>query len=160
MCFKKREKGTKLKMNSLWIDFIENQKNFSQLNSNLEADVCIVGAGIFGLTCGYYLSKLGYNVVIVDKSKIGYRTTGHTTAKITSQHGLFYDYLKQSYGIQFAKDYLNVNEEAIEDIKNIVDAENIKCDFKYENSFLYTTKKSEVSALKKEFKTFIVNWRW
>lgn len=143
----------RFKMNSLWIDSIGNKKKFSKLNSNIEADVCIVGAGIFGLTCGYYLSKLGYNVVIVDKSEIGHKATGHTTAKITSQHGLFYDYLKQSYGIQFAKDYLNANEEAIEDIKNIIDAENIKCDFNYENSFLYTTKKSEISVLKKEFKT-------
>ena len=38
---------------------------------------------------------------------------GHSTAKITSQHNLFYDYLIYSYGKEFAKKYLNANEEAV-----------------------------------------------
>lgn len=140
-------------MDSLWINSVKNKKIFSNLTSNAEADVCIIGAGIFGVTCGYYLSNLGYNVIIVDKSEIGIKTTGNTTAKITSQHGLFYNYLEQSFGIDFAKKYLEANENAIQNIKDIIDAENIKCDFSYENSFLYTTKKSEIPTLKKEFQT-------
>ena len=34
---------------------------------------------------------------------------GNTTAKITSQHGLFYDYLINSQGEEKAKQYLNPN---------------------------------------------------
>ena len=138
-------------MNSLWIDSIGNKKVFSKLNADINCDVCIVGCGIFGLTCAYYLSKLGYNVVAVDKYEIGQRATGHTTAKITSQHSLFYDYLKNSFNKKFAKDYLDVNEQAIKNIKDIIDVEDIKCDFEYKNSFLYTTKLSEVDTLQKEY---------
>ena len=46
-------------MNSFWIDSIKNDQNFEKLNSNIETDVCIIGAGIFGVTCAYYLSNLG-----------------------------------------------------------------------------------------------------
>ena len=137
-------------MNSLWLSEDLNKKNFESLNKNIFTDVCIIGAGIFGLTCGYYLSKAGLKVTIVDKSDVARKTTGHTTAKITSQHGLFYTYLVNTYGEQFAKDYLFANEDAIENIKNIIDTENIKCDFERQSNFVYTTDKLEVSKIKKE----------
>ena len=41
-------------MNSLWLS-TANSKNFETLNTSLNADVCIIGAGIFGLSCAYYL---------------------------------------------------------------------------------------------------------
>ena len=136
-------------MNSLWLT--ENKNNsFESLSNNVEADVCIIGAGIFGITCGYYLSKEGLKVAIIEKDKIGHRTTGYTTAKITSQHGLFYTYLVETYGEEFAKDYLSANQEAIENIKNIIDSEKINCDFERQSNFVYTTNPSEVSKLKKE----------
>lgn len=137
-------------MNSLWLSEDLNKKNFECLNKNISTDVCIIGAGILGLTCGYYLSKAGLNVTVVDKSDVARKTTGHTTAKITSQHGLFYTYLIDTYGEQFAKDYLFANEEAIENVKNIIDTENIKCDFERQSNFVYTTDKSEVNKIKKE----------
>lgn len=137
-------------MNSLWLSENINNKNSERLDKNITTDVCIIGAGIFGLTCGYYLLKSGLRVTIVDKSDIGSKTTGHTTAKITSQHGLFYTYLVNTYGEQFAKDYLFANEEAIENIKSIIDIENINCDFEKQSNFVYTTDKSEVTKIRKE----------
>lgn len=137
-------------MNSLWLCEDLKSNSFKCLNNDISCDVCIVGAGIFGLTCGYYLSKLGLKVTIIDKSDIARKTTGHTTAKITSQHGLFYTYLVDTYGKQFAKDYLLANEEAIENIKNIIDAENINCDFENQSNFVYTTEEAEVDKIKKE----------
>ena len=56
----------------------------------------------------------------MDKSDIARKTTGHTTAKITSQHGLIYSYLVNTYGEQYAKDYLFANEDAIKNIKSII----------------------------------------
>lgn len=137
-------------MNSLWLSEDINNKNYKCLDKDISTDVCIIGAGIFGLTCGYYLSKSGLKVTIVDRSDVARKTTGHTTAKITSQHGLFYTYLIDTYGEQFAKDYLFANEEAIENIKNLIDTEHIKCDFETQSSFVYTTSESDVSKIKKE----------
>lgn len=74
-------------MNSLWLS-TANSKNFETLYTSLNADVCIIGAGIFGLSCAYYLSKAGLKVIVLEKDSIGEKTTGHTTGKITSAHGL------------------------------------------------------------------------
>ncbi len=137
-------------MNSLWLTENKNNSKFESLSKNINTDVCIIGAGIFGMTCGYYLSKAGLNVSIIEKNEIGHKTTGHTTAKITSQHGLFYTYLVETYGEGFAKDYLSANQEAIENIKNIIDDENITCDFERQSNFVYTTNPNEVPQIKKE----------
>lgn len=137
-------------MNSLWLTENKNNSKFESLSKNINTDVCIIGAGIFGMTCGYYLSKAGLNVSIIEKNEIGHKTTGHTTAKITSQHGLFYTYLVETYGEGFAKDYLSANQEAIENIKNIIDDEKINCDFERQSNFVYTTNSNEVAQIKKE----------
>ena len=147
-------------MDSLWIsDYHDNKQlkpiSFQNLHTEknlLETDVAIVGGGIFGTTCAYYLANLGYKVTILEKDKIGTKATGHTTAKITSAHGLFYDYLTNSYNKKFARDYLEANEEAIKNIKEIIDIEKIKCDFTYQNSYVYTTKKDDLKAIHKEIK--------
>lgn len=137
-------------MNSIWLNENKQNNQYNQLAEDKTTDVCIIGAGIFGITCGYYLAKAGLKVTIIEKDEIGSKATGHTTAKITSQHGLFYTYLYETYGEKLAKDYLNANQEAIENIKQIIEEEKINCDFEIQSSFVYTTNKSEVNKIKKE----------
>lgn len=138
-------------MNSFWLDSIENKTKFNKLEKDISTDVCIVGAGIFGLTCGYYLTKQGYNVVILEKEKdIASKTTGHTTAKITSQHNLIYKYLIDSLGESMAKKYLYANQNAIENIAKIIEEEKIDCDFERQDSYVYTNNLDELEKIKLE----------
>jgi hypothetical protein len=133
-------------MNSFWIENFK-AKDYPSLKENLNTDACIIGGGITGISCGYYLSKNNLKVCILEKDKIMQKTSGHTTAKITSQHGLFYKYLYDSYGKDTAKKYLESNEEAISNIKNIIDLENIDCDFEYQNHYVYTTDANNIKKI-------------
>ena len=137
-------------MKSYWIDTSENLKDLSSLTEDISADICVIGAGMFGLTTAYYLTKKGFNVVIIDKNNIGGKASGYTTAKITSQHGLIYNYLIESFGIDFARKYLNANQDAINNIKSIIDTENIDCDFEYQDNFVYTNDLTELPKIEKE----------
>lgn len=137
-------------MSSYWLDSTKNIINFDKIDANYECDVLIIGAGLAGLSCGYYLSKLGLNVIIVEKDEIGKKASGNTTGKITYQHNLIYSYLIDSYGKNYAKAYLNANKEAISNIKNIIDEENIDCDFEYQSNYIYTTSQNEVTKINAE----------
>lgn len=137
-------------MNSYWIESTKDEGNYKTLDTDVSCDVCIIGAGMFGLSTAYYLSKKGLNVIVLDKANIGTKTSGYTTAKITSQHGLIYDYLIQSFGADIAKDYLFANEEAIKNIKEIVNTEKIDCDLVTQSNFVYTTNEDEIDTIKKE----------
>ena len=137
-------------LNSYWIDSTKDDFKSSEFNENLEADVCVIGAGMFGLSTAYYLSKKGLNVIVLDKDGIGKKASGYTTAKITSQHGLIYDYLYNSFSKDFAQKYLNANEQAIKNIQNIIESENIDCDFESKSNYVYATDISEVPKIEKE----------
>lgn len=63
---------------SLWMEI--PLPSFSPLENNLNADVCIVGAGIVGLTCAYTLAKQGKPVVVLDQGAIAGGQTARTTA--------------------------------------------------------------------------------
>ncbi len=144
--------GSSNSMASMLTSFstFSDEFGFSPLSQDISCDVCIIGGGIFGMTCAYYLTKLGYDVVILEKDDIGSKTSGHTTAKITSQHGLIYKHLIDDYGDNFARLYLDSNEKAITNIKNIIDKEKISCDFSYQNSYVYSTNPEDLPAIHDE----------
>lgn len=138
-------------MGSLWIANTKDSKKFPELKENIDTEVCIIGAGLFGLTTAYYLSKNNIPVTIVEaEEEIGIKTSGNTTGKITSQHGLFYDYLIKDYGEKFAWKYLEANEKAITNIKEIIDENNIECDFSWQDNYVYTTLQEDVEQIKNE----------
>lgn len=138
-------------MSSYWIESTKNiEKEYPKLKGNIETDVCIIGGGLTGISAAYELAKCGVKVIVLEKDKIGKSTTGNTTGKITSQHGLFYEYLVQSEGIEFAKKYLEANENAIENIKNIINFEQIECDFEYQDSYVYTQNQEKIKKIEKE----------
>ena len=87
-----------------WIESTP-ETSYPSLTEDINADVAIVGGGIVGITCAYLLAREGLSVVIIEADRILQGTTGHTTAKITSQHALIYDKLKTQMGEEKARQY-------------------------------------------------------
>ncbi len=137
-------------MESLWIETTKNKINLKSLEGDEETEICVIGGGLFGLTTAYYLTKCGKKVIVLEKGEIGSKVSGNTTGKITSQHDLFYAHLIDDYGEEYAKKYLEANEKAIENIKQIIKEEQIDCDFSMQKSYVYTTKEDEVLEIQKE----------
>ena len=105
-------------MESLWIETTKDKIKLESLKRDETTEVCIIGGGLFGLTTAYYLSQNGFKVTVLEKDEIGKRASGNTTGKITSQHDLFYAHLIDDYGEEFAKKYLEANENAIKKVAN------------------------------------------
>lgn len=141
--------GMLIKMNSYWVESTK-QTDFSKLEKNIEVDVCIIGGGMTGIALAYNLRESGLKVAILEKDRVGMGVTANTTAKVTSQHDLFYKYLLDTFGKEYAKKYLQANEEAIKAIKSAVDKENIECDFEMQDAYVYTTKADEALKIEKE----------
>lgn len=144
-------KGEFSKMESLWKktenELIENSKT---LEGDIQTEVCIIGGGITGISTAYELTKQGKKVVILDRRSLADKATGNTTAKITSQHGIFYNYLIENYGLQFARKYYKANQEAIKNIEEIIKEENIDCDFEKQSAYIFTRDAKELEKIRKE----------
>ena len=135
--------------NSFWLE-TNQRKKYAALQEDVSCDVCVIGGGITGISCAYYLTKQGIDTVVLERDRIASKTTGHTTAKITSQHDLFYDYLMMSKGKEFSKAYYEANEQAIDNIEEIIKEEKIACDFKRVNHYVYTDDMNKVKQIKDE----------
>lgn len=137
-------------MKSYWIDSKKKKQEYKSLKQNIETDICIIGGGITGISVAYELNQYKIRNIILEKDRIGQKTTGHSTAKITSQHGLFYKYLIDSQGKEFAQKYYEANEKAIKNIKNIIQKEKIKCEFETQSAYVFTQKIEDVQKIKDE----------
>ncbi len=131
---------------SYWVESTK-QTNYPKISENIDTDILIIGGGITGIATAYMLSNSDLNITIVEADKMAMGVTANTTAKITSQHGLLYDYLLNTFGFETAKGYLDSNEEAIKTIGDIVKKENIECDFSSEDAYVYTCNKSNVQKI-------------
>ena len=70
---------------------------YPTLKEDIKVDVAIIGGGITGISTAYLLSKGGVKVAVIEADRILQSTTGHTTAKITSQHELIYSKINNQW---------------------------------------------------------------
>lgn len=136
---------------SYWKTAIPKQ-TYQSLRVDLTVDAVIVGGGITGLTCAYLLKQSGLKVIVLEKNTIASGTTGGTTGKVTSQHGLTYLDLHKRLGKEKAKIYGEANQSAIEKISEIIANEKIDCGWQREDNFVYTADTGKVDTFKAEAK--------
>lgn len=136
---------------SLWMEL--PLPNFPKLEMNGKADVCIVGAGIVGLTCAYHLAKQGKSVIILENGYAAGGQTCRTTAHLTwVLDDRFYD-LEKLFGIEGVRLAVESHKAAIDAIERIVEQEQIECDFERVPGYLFLAPEDSPDILEKEFNT-------
>ena len=138
-------------MKSVWEETVKLPR-FPQLNKDIRTDVLIIGGGIAGILTAYYLHQNGVKYTLVEKGRICSGTTRNTTAKITYQHGLNYQKLLNSGGLEAAQKYLSANRKAFEAYAAI--CAKIDCDYEVKDNYVYSIHdrkklKNEMDALRK-----------
>ena len=132
----------------IWID-TSPSTDYDPLDGGLDVDVAVVGGGIAGVTTAAKLTERGESVALLERDRILTGVTGHTTAKLTSLHGLVYDHLVDNFGEDRARQYAAANEAAIDDVEGTVDALGIDCDFERAPAYTYAPAGERRSAARK-----------
>ena len=129
---------------------INEANDFKSLNRSINVDIAIIGGGITGLSCAYFLKDENFKVAVFEKNKLYSSVTARTTGKITFlQQGLLTK-IKNIYNINTAISYYNSQKEAINILDSIIKKENIDCDLKKVSSYYFTNDKSKVKRIKEE----------
>ena len=134
---------------SFWIDTTP-RTDYPAMPGDISADVAIIGGGITGLTAAVLLKRSGKRVVLIESRRVAEGVTGHTTAKVTSQHQLTYDTLINSHGLEKARLYAEANEAAIDCVESFVDEKGIDCGFRRLPAYTYTESADMLSQLQAE----------
>ncbi len=119
----------------LWLQVERPQ--FSSLAHDVTVDVAIVGAGITGITAAWLLKQEGLRVAVIDKGRVGEGYTGCTTAHLTYVTDLRLAELVKNFGEDHAQAVWDSGQAAIQQIAQIVESENIDCDFNWAPGYVH-----------------------
>src|ERR671928_433271 len=110
---------------SVWMATSDEPGGSGPLAADAGADVCVVGAGIAGLTTAYLLAREGREVVVLEDGAVAGGETGRTTAHLTNALDDRYYELERLHGGRGARLAAESHTAAIERVEQTVNEENI-----------------------------------
>lgn len=134
---------------SVWMTTSERPQ-FGPLSGNERADVCIIGAGIAGLSVAYQLAKSGKSVIVLDDGPIVSGETERTTAHLVNALDDRYFELEKAHGQEGARLAAESHTAAIEAIERTAAAEGIECDFVRLDGYLFKAPDAPEDLLQRE----------
>ncbi len=123
-----------------------------RLAEDTRADVCVVGAGIAGMSVAYLLAREGKSVVVVDDGPVGGGETGRTTAHLAWALDDRFTELIRLHGEEGARLAAESHRAAVDRIEEIVATEKIDCEFRRVDGYLFALPGDDSSVLDEELK--------
>src|SRR4051812_19904459 len=139
---------------SVWAD-VPDLPARPALRENLRADVCVVGAGMAGLSAAYMLSREGRHVVVIDDGPVAGGETSRTTAHLTFIVDDRYHWIEHVHGAEGARMVAQSHSAAVDRIEAIVREEGIDCDFDRLDGYLFVPPGDPQDELEREFEAAV-----
>lgn len=134
---------------SVWMA-TATRPEFAPLDGDVRVDVCVIGAGISGLTTAYHLVRAGKSVIVLDDGVIGSGETERTTAHLVNALDDRYFELERLHGAKGARLAAESHSAAIDRIERIVTEERITCDFERLDGYLFNAPGEPADLLDRE----------
>lgn len=112
-----------------------------RLEGDIEADICVVGAGYSGLSSALHLAEKGYKVVIVEGAAVGWGASGRNGGQIVNGLNASLGTIEKRYGDKTARFVGGLVQEGAGIIYDWVDRYGIDCDLKRGNIYAAYTPK-------------------
>jgi glycine/D-amino acid oxidase-like deaminating enzyme/nitrite reductase/ring-hydroxylating ferredoxin subunit len=121
---------------SLWMATCDATE-VPRLERDLRVPVCVIGAGLAGLTTAYLLARSGRAVVVIDDGPIGGGDTGRTTAHLSNALDDGFYKIENLFGREGSRLAAESHTAAIDLIESIASQEDIDCDFERVDGYLF-----------------------
>ena len=120
------------------------------LAEDVTADLCIIGAGIAGVTTAYLAARENQHVLLVDDGPVGGGMTGRTTAHLVNAIDDRYVEIEKMLGENCARLTAQSHTAAIDCAERIVREHNIDCNFERVDGYLFLPPGGSVTELMAE----------
>jgi glycine/D-amino acid oxidase-like deaminating enzyme len=116
---------------SFWLATCPPYQANAPLQGDARADVAIIGGGFTGMAAAYYLRKAdpSLQVVVLESEAIGFGASGRNGSFAMTVIGLGIDVLAMLKGKQAARDGHRYMERAVDTVGEVVEENNLDCDY-------------------------------
>ena len=112
----------KLIQNSYYTANANAHPSYPSLNGDAEADVCIVGAGLAGLSAAIELADRGYKVIVLEAENVGWGASGRNGGQIIAGLACDQSVIEKALGFEAAKQAWGITIEALDLVRERVKA--------------------------------------
>ena len=141
-----------VKGNPIFTNINNTDTQYKYLTKNIETDVLVVGGGVTGAICAYYLTKNNINTTLIEKGRIGHLSTSVTTSLLQYELDDNLSELTEALCLKDAIKAYKLGLKALDEIENFINDHGNFCDYIKRDTLLYTSKQSEIKAIESEFK--------
>jgi gamma-glutamylputrescine oxidase len=118
----------KLIQNSYYTASANAQPHYPQLEGEASVDVCVVGAGLAGLSAAIELAERGYSVLVLEAETVGWGASGRNGGQIIAGLACEQSVIEKALGFEAARQAWDVTIEALDLVRERVKRFEIDCD--------------------------------
>lgn len=118
---------------AVWIhsDKYENRPHLGPLKENTKTEVCVIGAGIAGISTAYELVTRGKDVLLLDARDVLSGETGRTSGHLSNALDDHYVNISKKHGIDGAQTAADSHTWALNHVGKIAEKLGIQCDYRH-----------------------------
>lgn len=105
---------------------LTSSEEYPRATGRIEADICIVGGGLAGLTAALKLARAGRSVVLLEENRIAWGASGRNGGFVAAGYATGLDSIARHVGQHQANELYRLSMEGVEIVRAHIDALNIQ----------------------------------
>src|SRR5476651_1599764 len=97
----------------------------SRLSFDLDADICVIGAGLAGLTVALEAARMGASVAVLEGRHVGWNASGHELGTVMPGYGLPIGELIARIGFEDARELWSLSKDGADIVRATATEESI-----------------------------------
>lgn len=118
---------------AVWVhkDKYSSRARFRALESDAEADVCVIGSGISGISVAYELVARGKRVVMIEAREVVSGETSRTSGHLSNALDDHYTEIRKKHGSDGARAAAESHTWALNHVGSVAETLGIDCDYRH-----------------------------
>ncbi|WP_370269292.1 NAD(P)/FAD-dependent oxidoreductase [Nioella sp.] len=102
---------------------------FARAEGEIACDVAVVGGGFTGLSAAWHLAQRGYDVVLLEASRVGFGASGRNGGQVGQGQRLEQDELERMLGLETARALWSIANQSVELVRELAARDEVQARF-------------------------------